>query len=137
MDSFNDPSRWLRISLRSNAVFSGLSGLVLLIAAGPIAEFLGVETPWIIRGLGPGLLVFAVWLSVVASRPSPDRREVWSAIALDGAWVFGSALLLIADSIPLTLAGKWAVGIVADLVAAFALLQFYGLTRLQQANQAP
>ncbi|MEW6248684.1 MAG: hypothetical protein AB1555_18520 [Nitrospirota bacterium] len=134
MDSFNDPARWLRMSLRSNAAFSGMSGLVLLIAAGPIAAFLGVEAPWIIRGLGPGLLVFAVWLSVVASRPSPDRREVWSAIGLDGAWVIGSAALLLWDLWPLTAPGKWAVGITADLVATFAVLQMVGLFKYEAAH---
>nr|MBI3612771.1 hypothetical protein [Nitrospirota bacterium] len=67
---------------------------------------------------------------------SLDRREVWGAIGLDTAWVLGSALLLIATPIPLTLAGKWAVGIVADIVAAFALLQFYGL-HMQQAGTIP
>jgi len=130
----HDPSLLLRRSLQGNAWFSGLSGLLFLFAAKPLASVLGLGAPWIIRTLGLGLLLYALWLLVTARRPSLDRREVWGAIGLDTAWVLGSALLLIANPIPLTLPGKWAVGIVADMVAMFALLQFYGLYRYQVAG---
>jgi hypothetical protein len=130
----HDPARWLRRSLQGNAWFSGLSGLLFLVAGRPIASGLGIEAPWVIRTLGFGLLLYALWLLLCAYRPVPDRREVWAAIALDTVWVLGSALLLIANPIPLTLAGKWAVGIVADLVATFAALQMYGLFKYEAAS---
>jgi len=130
----HDPARWLRRSLQGNAWFSGLSGLLFLVAGRPIASGLGIEAPWVIRTLGLGLLLYALWLLLCARRPVPDRREVWAAIALDTVWVLGSALLLIANPIPLTLAGKWAVGIVADLVATFAALQMYGLFKYEAAS---
>ncbi len=135
--SVHDPSILLIRSLQANAWFSGLSGLLFLVAGGPIASFLGIEVPWVISSLGLGLIVYAFWLVTIARRPTPDRREVWSAIGLDAAWVLGSALLLITAPTLLTLAGKWAVGIVADLVAVFAVLQFYGLIRLQRASSVP
>lgn len=133
----HDSSTLLRHSLQGNAVFSCLSGVLFLVAAGPIASFLGMEVPWLIRMLGLSLSLYAVWLLIIARRPTLDRREVWIVIGLDATWVLGSALLLIADLAPLTLAGKWTVGIVADLVAAFALLQFYGLTRQHQTSRVP
>ncbi len=124
-----DHATWLRTSLRGNALFSGLSGMLFLVAAQPIAMFLGIGQTWMLRAIGPGLILYAFWLVMIARRPTPDRREVWAAIGLDTAWVIGSAVWLIAGPIPLTLAGKWTVGIVADIVATFALLQFYGLCR--------
>lgn len=132
MTILHDPARLLRAALRGNALFSGLSGILFLAAAQPIASFLGMEMPWVIRALGAGLLIYAIWLLECARRSVLDRREAWAAIALDSAWVVGSALLLIADPLSLTLSGKWAVGIVADLVATFALLQFYGLYQQYQ-----
>jgi len=129
--TMRDPSLLLRRSLQGNAWFSGLSGLLFLVAGRPIASFLGIEAPWVIRTLGLGLLLYALWLLLCAYRPVPDRREIWAAIGLDTVWVIGSALLLIAGPIPLTLAGKWAVGIVADLVATFAALQMYGLFKYE------
>ncbi len=130
------PFTLLRRSLQANALFSGLSGLLFLVAGGPIASFLGGAVPWVISLLGLGLILYAVWLLMIARRPIPDRREVWIAIGLDAAWVLASAGLLIADLTPLTLPGKWAVGIVADLVAVFAVLQYYGLTRQQRISLA-
>lgn len=128
----HNPARWLRRSLQSNAWFSGLSGLLFLVGASPIALFLGITESWILRTLGLGLILYAIWLMRAALRPTPDRREAWVAIGLDAAWVLSSALLLIAPPIPLTLRGKWAVGIVADVVAMFALLQLYGIHLLNK-----
>jgi len=133
MRATHDPSIFLRYSLRANAWFSGLSGLVFLFAAEPLATFLGLDTPWIIRLLGLGLLGYAFWLHLIVSRPTLDCREVWSAIALDGAWVISSAVLLISDLLPLTIAGRWAMGITTDLVALFAVLQMVGLFKYEAA----
>ena len=133
--SGHHPFTLLRRSLQGNAWFSSLSGLLFIVASEPIASFLGIAVPWVISLLGLGLILYAVWLLMIARRPRLDQREVWIAIGLDAAWVLSSALLLIADLASLTLAGKWAVGIVADLVAIFAVLQCYGLTRLQQASR--
>lgn len=129
-----DPSIFLRRSLRGNAWFSGLSATLLFVTARPIADFLGIEAPWIIRTLGLGLLLYAFWLTMIARRPTPDRREVWATVGLDAAWVLGSALLLLTGPVPLTFAGKWAVGIVADIVATFAVLQTYGLFKFEATH---
>lgn len=128
-----DPASLLRLSRRANAWFSGASGLAFLVAANPIGVFLGLDAPWIIRALGIGLLLYALWLIMISRRPVLHSHEVWSAIALDGAWVFGSALMLIAGPIPLTLQGKWAVGIAADTVAMVAGLQMFGWFRYHAA----
>jgi hypothetical protein len=130
----HDPARLLRQCLQGNAWFSGLSGTLLLVAARLIVDFLGIEASWIIRTLGLGLILYAFWLFVAARRSSLDRREVLATIGLDAAWVLGSAVLLIALPIPMTLQGKWAIGIVADIVAMFAALQAYGLYRLNHAG---
>ena len=42
---------------------------------------------------------------------------------------FGSIDILVTDWVPLTTAGWWTVAIVADIVAVFAIVQFYALRR--------
>ncbi|ALA56880.1 hypothetical protein [Nitrospira moscoviensis] len=133
MITSTDPASLLRHSLRANAWFSGLSGLLFLLAAHPVATFLGLDAPWMVRALGPGLLVYALWLGFISRRSTPDCREVWSAIALDGVWVIGSALLLLGELLPLSTSGLWAIGIVADIVACFAVLQIYALFTFKSA----
>lgn len=127
------PASLLRYSLRANACFSFLSGLAFLFAATPITVSLGLDTPWMVQTLGPGLLLYAFWLGLISRRSLLNDREVWSAITLDGAWVIGSAILLLGGFLPFTKSGLWAVCILADIVAGFAVLQMYALFRYKSA----
>ena len=133
MMPLNEPSILLRRSLQANAWFSGISGCGVLIGAESIGTFLGLDTPWVIRTIGSGLLFYALWLGLIGGRSTLDCREVWTAVALDGAWVVGSASLLLWDVLPLTPSGKWALGIVGDIVAFFAVLQTYALLTFTSA----
>lgn len=119
----------LRALLVANAAFSGISGMLLLSAAPLLSDWLGVDAPWALQVLGVGLLLFAVWLMMSADEASPDPRDVRTAIAIDGGWVVGCVLALATSWPWLTSAGRWTIGITADLVAAFALFQWYGLHR--------
>lgn len=121
----------LRRALRANGVFSGLSGLLFMLAAAPIASFIGLPWSWPLFVTGVGLLGYAIALFRVSGRTEIDRRAVVVFISMDVAWVVGSGVLLVTPWIPFTLAGKWAIAIVADMVALFAVIQFYGLRRSQ------
>ena len=130
----DDPSTLLRRALVANALFSGLSGMILALGARPVASFLGLQDAVVLTVAGALLLLYAAGLFYVATRPAVNRAAAWLAVALDLLWVVGSALILLAGWLPLTTAGKWAVGIVAELVFLFALFQLLGLRRLQQQS---
>ncbi len=124
---------FLRRVLQANGIFSGLSGVAFILGARPLAAFLGLTAPLILMGIGLGLLLYAAALFREAARESIDRQFVVAAIIMDAAWVVGSIILLLTGWVPFTLAGKWAIALVADLVAVFAGLQFYGLRRLNRS----
>jgi hypothetical protein len=128
-----NPDSLLRGTLYANALFSGISGLAFAVAAQPIALFLGLDAPFVLVGIGIGLLFYALALWYNASRHPLSRAFVWAAIIGDTAWVVGSYILLLTNWLPLTPAGWWAVAIVADLVAIFAVLQFYGLRQISKS----
>ncbi len=134
MTSTNNPSRLLRLALRSNAVFSALSAIVFTAASGAIASFLGFLPTQQVFLLGVQLAVFAVWLTWLSTRAAVPRWQVWLIIALDALWVAGSFQLLLAPPAELTVGGKWTVGMIADIVALLALLQFLGLRRLKRTQ---
>ncbi|MCI0455890.1 MAG: hypothetical protein L0Z62_02780 [Gemmataceae bacterium] len=134
MNLSNDPSHLLRLALRANALFSSLSALLFLAAASPIASFLGFLNPQQILILGLQLAGFALWLFWLSRRPVIPRWQVWVILALDVLWVAGSFQLLLAPPPSLTADGKWSIGIVADVVGLFALLQALGLRRLGQTE---
>jgi hypothetical protein len=120
---------FLRRVLQANSFFSTLSGGLFILASGPVAAFLGLDASGIILGTGVLLLLFAADVFYVATRETLNRTFVVGIIAADLLWVAGSALLLLTDWVAWTNAGFWAVVIVADLVATFAALQWFGLRR--------
>lgn len=124
----------LRVALRANAAFSGLSGIVMLFGAGPLAVFIGFAHPWLLRFIGVSLVVFALTLIRTASRRRVDVREAWTAVALDGGWVVGSAIIIAMGF--LNGRGNWTLAFVSDFVLLFAILQFVGL-RISSAKRFP
>lgn len=119
----------LNRAVRANSLFCAGSGAGLLLAARPLSGWLGLPWPALLGGLGAMLVVYGALLwRVSAESPLPAARAR-IIIALDIAWVVGSAALLLADQPGFTTAGKWAVAVVADIVALFALVQFIALRR--------
>lgn len=118
-------------ALISNAAFSGLCGLTLLLAAGPVAGWLGPSADGFLRGLGAGLLGFAGGLVFLARSEAPPPALVLTATAADFAWVAGSAVLLVAYPDVLSRAGVWTVVVVALVVAVLGLAQLVGLRRVR------
>lgn len=127
----SNPAGLLRLSLMSNATFSGVSGAALIAAAVPLSELLGSGPPVILTIVGGSLLVFAIGLLAMARQPAIDHRLAWLAVGLDLAWVLMSGALLLAGVFTLT--GSWIVAIVADIVLLFAILQTLGLRRMHCA----
>jgi hypothetical protein len=137
IQSASQPARpnLLRNTLLANALFSTANAFVLVFFAQPLATFLGFDAPIIPIVLGVGLLPFAAMLFWMVRQSQFDRAQVQTIITLDLLWVAGSVILLTTGWAPLTTGGKWAVALVADEVALFAILQYVGLRQLIRASE--
>lgn len=125
------PDQLLRRVLQANMIFSGLSGLLLTVGADPLSRWLGIPAAWMLVVIGISLLGFA-WQLFQTARQSPiDLRQANAILLMDVAWVVGSALLLFSGWVAFTTAGWWAVLLVADVVALFAVLEFVGIRRVR------
>jgi hypothetical protein len=120
----------LRKALIGNALFSILSGVTILLAQGWVLRILGLPENISLAILGIGLLVFAVTLVINARRQPVRTSDAWIVVVLDLAWVLGSYVLIFV--VPFSAEGKWVVGVVAELVSVFAVLQFVGIRRIQK-----
>jgi hypothetical protein len=120
----------LRRALIGNALFSLLSGLVLVGFSGSVSRWMGAVAPGLLQLTGAGLLGFAAFLFWEARRPTlrPDRALI--ATLADMGWVIGSAVVLLLPLPALSAAGRWAIVLVAAVVLLFALLQLAGLRAL-------
>ncbi len=128
-----DAYRKLKTTLRSNAIFSAISGLLLIFDAGLIGEFMGVGSSALYIGLGVVLLGFSASIFYNTTREQMNLGEAKLVAWMDVAWVLGSVLLLISP-IAMSVGGKWLVAGVADVVALFAGFQFYFLAKTNSAG---
>ena len=127
-----EPACFLRKALMGNALFSTLSGLTILLAQGWVLRILGLPSSVNLLILGAGLIVFAVTLVINARKQQVKKSDAWIAVLMDVAWVLGSYILIFI--VPFSTEGKWVVGVVAELVLVFAVLQFVGIRRIQKSE---
>ena len=123
----------LKRALTSNAVFSVLSGVVILSANRWLVKFLGLPGKVSLAILGISLIVFATLLWLNARRPKIKITDAWVAVIMDVIWVVGSYVLIFI--VPFSVGGKWVVALVAELVLAFAILQWMGIRRVRKSER--
>lgn len=133
--------RLLRRTLWGNAVFSVISGAVLVACATPFAGWAtrapvsvaGLDLAVVFELLGLGVVLFGVLCGWVASRPVLPAGLARVIFAADIAWVAGSALVLLLPA-SWTTAGIAGIVVVALIVADLAILEYLGLRRLSAAH---
>jgi hypothetical protein len=134
-ESNHERQQLLKMALLANASFSTISGLVLVFAQRGVGRLLGLPETINLIGLGISLLVFAAILMIFARKKPIKLLDAWIAVILDAVWVIGSYPLLFMVSF--STSGKWVVGIVAEVVMVFALMQWLGIRRIRKGNVLP
>jgi hypothetical protein len=122
----------LKTALTGNAVFSVISGVAILFANRWVVKFLGLPDKVSLALLGISLIVYAVLLWLSARRATIKITGAWAAIVMDVVWVVGSYALIVV--VPFSVGGKWVVALVAELVLAFALLQWMGVRKVLRSG---
>lgn len=126
--------RLLRTALRSNMLFSLITGAIATIAPRSVGDVIGGIPSMLIMVTGILLIAYAAILFWTTSQPEISPKWAWFAIVNDVAWVFGSIILLLVFGSIFTAAGKWIVAIIADIIAAFAIAQYIGLRRIKEIS---
>jgi hypothetical protein len=123
-----DGGRLLRLALGLDAVVTGVNGAAYLIAAGPLEDLLGLPAE-LLRGVGGFLVVFAALVWLTGTRPVISRPAVAAVIAANLVWAAGSVVVSTSGAWSPSTAGTVWILLQAMVVAAFAGLQGYGLSR--------
>lgn len=123
-------SSLLQNALFVDSVISLISGVAALLFSKAIANFLGITTSWIILTFGVVAVVYSIGI-FLAARAEPVHLGV-ARLAAYGNLVgaLGIAALVFANVMPLSIAGKWTVALLADAVLVLAIFQHVGLRRL-------
>ena len=124
---------FLRRALQANALFSLVTGAAFVVASGSIARFIGADIPGtLVFVVGLGLLPFGYMVYRLTAQTAVSSKAARTVTIMDISWVIGSILLLAIAWSLFTAAGRWFIGLQAEAVATFALLQMIGLRRLQK-----
>ncbi|MBA2451834.1 MAG: hypothetical protein H0V47_01580 [Chloroflexia bacterium] len=118
----------LRQVLLADGVVSGVFGILLLTAAGPLSDPLGLSVAFL-RWTGLMLAPFAAVVLYLATCEAIPRRGVSTIVGINVLWVLASLLLLLTGWIDQSGLGTAFIVAQAALVALFAELQFVGLRR--------
>lgn len=121
-------------ALRQNAIFSALSGTVMVFVPGQVAAFLGIGPSWLYLAVGIGLWLFAADLLHQTRQPrlSPGRAMLSSAG--DFLWVLGTLIFLLFWGDRVSEQGAVALLIIAVLVLQFGLRQAAGIRALMRED---
>jgi hypothetical protein len=123
-----NPSLFLRRAILADAIFSGISALLLAFGAGALAPLLDLPEA-LLRETGLFLIAYAALVGWLGTRPSMPRVLVAIVIAGNAAWTLASVALLFSGAVTPNLLGEAFVVMQAIAVGAFAESQYIGLRR--------
>jgi len=122
------PSSTVRSALLVDAIVSGVTGALLVIAAPMLETWLGLPAP-LLRYAGLISLPFALVVGWLGSQAAPPRAALTAIVAANFAWVAASILLLVVGGVNPTPLGTAYVLFQAAVVFVLAELQFMGLRK--------
>ena len=122
------PSLFLRRALLADAIFSGVSAVLLTAGAGMLAPLFDLPEA-LLRETGLFLIAYAAFVGWLGTRPSVPKILVSIVIAGNAAWTLGSIALLLSGAVTPNLLGEIVVAAQAMATGAFAELQYIGLRK--------
>jgi hypothetical protein len=122
------PSLFLRRAIQADAIFSGVSAVLLTLGAAELAPLLNLPEV-LLRETGLFLVAYAALVGWLGTRVTMPRALVVIVIAGNAAWTVASIALLFSDAVMPNLLGEVAIAMQAIVVGALAELQYIGLRR--------
>ena len=119
----------LRFAMRADATFTGLCGLAVAFIADPLSSLTGLSSG-LEYTLGAFFVLYGLVVFTLAA--TPDLHRVGMGVV--GANVaFTLSAIVAADAVPMTASGVATALAGAVYMAAFAVLQYLGVRRLETA----
>lgn len=112
--------------LLADAAITGVTGLLMLLGAGPLADLLDLPTA-LLRSAGLVLLPYVALLLWLATRDSVPDGAVWSVSVANVAWAVACVGLLVSEAINPNGLGVAFILIQTVAVLVFAAMQLKAL----------
>src|SRR6202790_4508338 len=121
-----NPSPFLRRAIQADAIFSGVSALLLTFDAGALAPLLDLPEE-LLRETGLFLIAYTALVGWLATRQSMPKLLGVIVIAGNTAWTIASIALLFSSAVTPNLLGQIFIAAQAVVPGALAELQYIGL----------
>jgi len=122
------PSSLLRRALQADAIFSGVSGVLLSLGAVEFAPLTNLPEP-LLREAGLFLIAYAAFVGWLGTRTSFRKILAVMVVAGNAAWTLSSIALIFSGAVTPNLLGETALATQAIAVGVLAELQFIGMRR--------
>ena len=113
----------LKNTIKANAIFSSISGTLLILFPGVFADLMQVNNNLVFTIIGVGLILFVFLLIYVSTTKNINRNLVKLIIVQDWIWVLGSAILLLFNPFGISIYGNILIALIAVVVMLFAITQ--------------
>lgn len=123
-----NPSLFLRRAILADAIFSGISAVLLTLGAGMLAPWLSLPEA-LLRETGLFLIAYAALVGWLGTRQTMPKALVAIVVAGNAAWTLASIALLFSGWVNPNLLGEIMIAAQAIAVGAFAELQYVGLRK--------
>lgn len=122
----------LQKALKYNAIFSSMSGLIMILFNNQIAELFGTSNNSVFWIVGLILIYFTItiWYEIRKQR----KIAVLWIIIQDFLWVMGSIILILLNPFNITSLGNLIIGIIASIVLLMGLNQTRAFNKKTTAN---
>ena len=129
------PSLFLRRAIQADAIFSGVSALLLTFGAAELAPLLNLPEA-LLRETGLLLIAYTALVGWLGTRQAMPKPVVLIVIAINAAWTVASIVLLFSSAVTPNLLGEAFVATQAIAVGALGELQYIGWRRSSDALAA-
>ena len=122
------PSLFLRRAIQADAIFSGVSAVLLTFGAAELAPLLDLPEA-LLREAGLFLIAYTALVGWLGTRQAMPNALVVIVIAGNAAWAIASIALLFSGAVTPNLLGEVFVAMQAIAVGALGELQYIGFSR--------
>ena len=129
------PSLFLRRALLADAIFSGVSAVLLTAGAGMLAPLFDLPEA-LLRETGLFLIAYTMLVAWLSARQSVPKALVMVVIAGNALWTLASIALLLSGTVSPNLFGEAVIVAQAIATGVLAELQYIGLRRSQSMATA-
>jgi hypothetical protein len=127
------PSLFLRRAIQADAIFSGVSAVLLTSGAAELAPWLNLPEA-LLRESGLVLIAYTALVGWLATRQVMPKPLVLIVIAINAVWTVASIALLFSSAVTPNLLGEAFVAMQAIAVGALGDLQYIGWRRSSDAT---